>query len=199
MAEKTVPRTREETAAPRAHPRRGAAHRAAGGYIRRGDGLVVVADMPGVGTGDVDVRVEQGILTLQARASHAAHRALLPRVPAGQLLPPVPPVGRGGREQDQRRAQERRLRLACPSRRPPSPSASRSIPSSSHHARSGRIERSAPFPFPPVVLSNGRSGAGQRLGLRTTVAFGLAARSLQRVRPRRQLASTAAWWRSRPR
>ncbi|MHB9091149.1 MAG: hypothetical protein ACYC7H_06995, partial [Chloroflexota bacterium] len=50
----------------------------------------------------------------------------------------------------------------------------------------------APFPFPPVVLSKGRSRAGQRLGLRTTVTFGLAARSLQRVRPRRQLGQHGA-------
>jgi HSP20 family molecular chaperone IbpA len=33
-------------------------------------GLVVVADLPGVEPGALDVRVERGILTIQARATH---------------------------------------------------------------------------------------------------------------------------------
>ncbi len=36
--------------------------------FEEGHDLTVIADMPGVGTDDLDVRVEQGILTLQAKA-----------------------------------------------------------------------------------------------------------------------------------
>lgn len=35
-------------------------------------GLVVVADVPGVAPDDLDVSVERGVLTIQARAAHAA-------------------------------------------------------------------------------------------------------------------------------
>jgi HSP20 family protein len=37
-----------------------------------GDGLVVKADLPGVGKENLDVRVENSLLTIRARAAHAA-------------------------------------------------------------------------------------------------------------------------------
>ncbi|MHB9091812.1 MAG: Hsp20/alpha crystallin family protein [Chloroflexota bacterium] len=68
MPEPTVPSTREETQSRETT-------RAQEQYIQppvdifeEGHDLTVVADMPGVGTEDLDVRVEQGILTLQAKA-----------------------------------------------------------------------------------------------------------------------------------
>lgn len=70
MAEPIVPSTREETAAT---PRE--TTRVQEQYIQppvdifeQGDDLVVVADLPGVTADNLDVRVEQGILTLQAKA-----------------------------------------------------------------------------------------------------------------------------------
>jgi HSP20 family molecular chaperone IbpA len=35
------------------------------------DGLVLLADLPGVGPGDLDVRLEDNILTIRAKAKHA--------------------------------------------------------------------------------------------------------------------------------
>jgi HSP20 family protein len=35
------------------------------------DGLVLLADMPGVGPGDLEIRLEENILTIQGRAKHA--------------------------------------------------------------------------------------------------------------------------------
>lgn len=68
MAEPTVPSTREESA-----PRE--TTRTQEQYIQppvdiyeAGDGLMVVADMPGVVSEDLDIRVERNILTLQAKA-----------------------------------------------------------------------------------------------------------------------------------
>lgn len=70
MAENTVPATREETAA-RETTRAQEQHIAPPVDIfEDGEGLVVVADMPGVQPGDVDVRVEHGILTLEAKTHH---------------------------------------------------------------------------------------------------------------------------------
>ncbi|MHB1133295.1 MAG: Hsp20/alpha crystallin family protein [Chloroflexota bacterium] len=70
MAEKTVPATREESS-PRERTRAEGQHIAPPVDIYEAtDSLVVVADMPGVQLGDVDVRVEQGILTLEARTRH---------------------------------------------------------------------------------------------------------------------------------
>ena len=70
MAEKTVPATREESTS-RERTRTDEQYIAPPVDIfETGDGLVVVADMPGVQSSDLEVRVEQGILTLQARARH---------------------------------------------------------------------------------------------------------------------------------
>jgi HSP20 family protein len=70
MAEKTVPATREESA-PRETTRAQEQHIAPPVDIFEDkEGLVVVADMPGVQSGDLDVRVENGILTLEARTTH---------------------------------------------------------------------------------------------------------------------------------
>ncbi|MDA8219682.1 MAG: Hsp20/alpha crystallin family protein [Dehalococcoidales bacterium] len=73
MAERTIPATREETA-----PQERETTRAQEQYIappvdifEDNDGLTVLADMPGVEPGDLDVRVEQGVLTLQAKPKHA--------------------------------------------------------------------------------------------------------------------------------
>lgn len=73
MAEKTVPEVGKETA-----PRREVT-RAEERYItppvdiyENATGLTVVADTPGVEAGGLDVRVEDGILTLKARTNHAA-------------------------------------------------------------------------------------------------------------------------------
>jgi HSP20 family molecular chaperone IbpA len=70
MAEPTVPSTREEsTAAPRETTRMQEQYiQPPVDIFEQGDGLTVVADLPGVTAEDLDVRVEQGILTLQAKA-----------------------------------------------------------------------------------------------------------------------------------
>lgn len=73
MVEKTVPEVRQETA-----PRREET-RAQERYVtppvdiyEDGTGLTVVADMPGVGRDGLDIRVEDGILTLKGVTSHTA-------------------------------------------------------------------------------------------------------------------------------
>jgi len=68
MAEKTVPTTHEE-ATPRETTRTREQYIAPPVDIYEDDeGLTVLADMPGVEPSDLDVRVENGILTLQARS-----------------------------------------------------------------------------------------------------------------------------------
>jgi HSP20 family molecular chaperone IbpA len=74
MAEKTVPTARGETA-----PGRREETRAQERYIippvdifETGDGLTVVADLPGVEQKSLDVRVADGVLTLQGRTAHIA-------------------------------------------------------------------------------------------------------------------------------
>lgn len=74
MAEKTVPSVHAE-----ATPARREDTRAQERYItapvdifETKDGLTVVADLPGVEQKAVDVRVADGILTLQRRTAHAA-------------------------------------------------------------------------------------------------------------------------------
>ncbi|MFB3817120.1 MAG: Hsp20/alpha crystallin family protein [Candidatus Methylomirabilales bacterium] len=73
MAEKTVPSLQQETA-----PRREET-RAEGRYItppvdifETKEGLTLLADLPGVEQGSLDVRVADGVLTLQARSAHVA-------------------------------------------------------------------------------------------------------------------------------
>jgi HSP20 family protein len=67
MVEKTVPSTREETPA-RELTRNQEQYIAPPVDIYEDkEGLTVLADMPGVNTESLDVRVEQGILTLEAR------------------------------------------------------------------------------------------------------------------------------------
>ncbi len=72
MAEKTVPEVRQEAA-----PRREET-RASERYItppvdiyEDATGLTVVADMPGVEQDGLDIRVEEGILTLTAQTNHS--------------------------------------------------------------------------------------------------------------------------------
>lgn len=72
MAEKTIPDVRQEGAARREETR------AAERYMtppvdiyEDAGGLAVIADMPGVDQAGLDIRVEDGILTLKAQTSHA--------------------------------------------------------------------------------------------------------------------------------
>ena len=74
MAEKTVPSLQDETGVGR---REGT--RADERYLippvdifETKDGLTVVADLPGVGKDALDIRVAEGILTIEGRAGHAA-------------------------------------------------------------------------------------------------------------------------------
>lgn len=74
MAEKTVPSVQQE-----AMPGRREETRAEERYItppvdifETKEGLTVVADLPGVDQQRLDVRVAEGLLTLQARTAHAA-------------------------------------------------------------------------------------------------------------------------------
>jgi HSP20 family molecular chaperone IbpA len=74
MAEKTVPVPSEEKA-----PAPQETTRAQDRYIappvdiyEDKDGLTVVADLPGAAPDSLDVRVDQGVLTIQARTSHLA-------------------------------------------------------------------------------------------------------------------------------
>lgn len=73
MAEKTVPEVRQEAAVRREETR------AQQRYVtppvdiyEDGTGLTVVADMPGVGRDGLDIRVEDGILTLHGMTNHSA-------------------------------------------------------------------------------------------------------------------------------
>jgi HSP20 family protein len=68
MAERTVPSTREETPGREATRNQEQYIAPPVDIYEDKDGLMVVADMPGVDSKSLDVRVEQGILTLQARA-----------------------------------------------------------------------------------------------------------------------------------
>lgn len=74
MAEKTVPSVHREPAAPRREDTRAQER-----YItppvdifETKDGLTVVADLPGVEQKALDVRVADGILTLQGKTAHIA-------------------------------------------------------------------------------------------------------------------------------
>jgi HSP20 family molecular chaperone IbpA len=74
MAEKTVPSVQQERM-----PGRREDTRAEERYIsppvdifETKDGLTVVGDLPGVDQGNLDIRVADGLLTLQARTAHVA-------------------------------------------------------------------------------------------------------------------------------
>jgi HSP20 family molecular chaperone IbpA len=74
MAEKTVPqRTDKEVPATREETREASAHlHPPVDIYETNDGLVVVADMPGVAKEDVDVSVDNGVLTIEGRTQHVA-------------------------------------------------------------------------------------------------------------------------------
>jgi HSP20 family protein len=78
-AEQTVPTPTTSESSPTREPTRREPTRAEEMYVpppvdiyEDEQGLVVVADLPGAQPDALDVRVEQGILTLQARATHVA-------------------------------------------------------------------------------------------------------------------------------
>ncbi len=73
MAEKTVPAA-EEPREPAREPTRAEESYVAPPVDIHEDeqGLVVVADLPGVESGALDVQVDGGVLTIHARASHVA-------------------------------------------------------------------------------------------------------------------------------
>jgi HSP20 family molecular chaperone IbpA len=72
MAEKTVPAEREEAQPAAREQTRGTERYVAPAVdiYETKDGLVVVADLPGVKSGDLDVRVDEGLLTIQGRTSY---------------------------------------------------------------------------------------------------------------------------------
>jgi HSP20 family protein len=71
MAEQTVPTPGGESPAGREPTRSGQNFAAPPVDIFEDErGLMVVADLPGVASGDADIRVDNGILTIQARAQH---------------------------------------------------------------------------------------------------------------------------------
>ncbi len=72
MAEKTVPAPREETQPAAQEPTRNAERYLAPAvdiYDTK-EGLVVLADLPGVKLENVDVRVDEGVLTIEGKTSH---------------------------------------------------------------------------------------------------------------------------------
>jgi HSP20 family protein len=73
MAENTVAATQERTAPSREGTRSQERYVTPPVDIyENGDGLVVKADLPGVGKENLDVRVENNLLTIRGRAAHAA-------------------------------------------------------------------------------------------------------------------------------
>ena len=73
MAEKTVPAPTGQTAATREPTRSEEAYVAPPVEIYEDEqGLVVVADLPGVEPSALDVQVNRGVLTIQGRATHLA-------------------------------------------------------------------------------------------------------------------------------
>lgn len=73
MAEKTVPAPREEAQPATQEPTRNAATYLvpAVDIYETKEGLVVLADLPGVKLDNVDVRVDEGVLTIEGRTSHS--------------------------------------------------------------------------------------------------------------------------------
>jgi HSP20 family protein len=73
MAERTVPTPGGQVSAAREPTRAEERYVAPPVDIYEDDqGLVVVADLPGVEPGALDVRVDHGVLTIQGRATHRA-------------------------------------------------------------------------------------------------------------------------------
>jgi HSP20 family protein len=73
MAENTVAATQERTAPSKEGTRSQERYVTPPVDIyENGDGLVVKADLPGVGKENLDVRVENNLLTIRGRAAHAA-------------------------------------------------------------------------------------------------------------------------------
>ncbi|HUF40565.1 MAG TPA: Hsp20/alpha crystallin family protein [Verrucomicrobiae bacterium] len=73
MAENTVAATQERTGPSREGTRSQERYVTPPVDIyENGDGLVVKADLPGVGKENLDVRVENNLLTIRGRAAHAA-------------------------------------------------------------------------------------------------------------------------------
>jgi len=72
MAEKTVPATREESQPAAQEPTRNAERYVAPAVdiYETKEGLMVLADLPGVKLENVDVRVDEGVLTIEGRTSH---------------------------------------------------------------------------------------------------------------------------------
>jgi HSP20 family protein len=72
MAEKTVPAVTGADGAVAQEPTRSEERFVTPpvDIFEENQGLVVVADLPGVEPGNVDVRVDRGVLTIQARANH---------------------------------------------------------------------------------------------------------------------------------
>ena len=72
MAEKTVPAPREETQPAAQEPTRNAERYLAPAVdiYETKDGLTVLADLPGVKLENVDLRVDDGVLTIEGRTSH---------------------------------------------------------------------------------------------------------------------------------
>lgn len=73
MAERTVPVPATQTAATREPTRSEEVYVAPPVDIYEDDqGLIVLADLPGVEPAALDVRVDRGVLTIQGRANHLA-------------------------------------------------------------------------------------------------------------------------------
>ncbi len=72
MAEKTVPAAREESQPATQEPTRNAEryYAPAVDIYETKEGLVVLADLPGVKLESVDVRVDEGVLTIEGKTSH---------------------------------------------------------------------------------------------------------------------------------
>jgi len=56
----------------RRDPKPGAICNTTGGHLRAQEGLVVKADLPGVARDSMDLRVENNLLTIRAKAAHVA-------------------------------------------------------------------------------------------------------------------------------
>ena len=80
MAEKTVATHREQTPASRERTRSQESFVAPPVDIyETQDGLFVMADLPGVGKDDLDIKVENNVLTIQGRTTHSTPGALIAR------------------------------------------------------------------------------------------------------------------------
>jgi HSP20 family molecular chaperone IbpA len=89
--EKTVPAATEEQTANRELTRQPDRYAVPPVDIyETADGLVVLADLPGVTKDGLSVQVEQGVLTIEGRQGGHIRRPAAPRVRPGTVLPPVP-------------------------------------------------------------------------------------------------------------